>query len=58
VINGGSGAFAEIALANEESIAHKPKRLSNLEAAAFPLVGVVRGGHLGMTLDYQKVKKF
>ena len=27
-------------MANEESIAHKPKRLSDLEAAALPLVGV------------------
>lgn len=40
VINGGSGAFAEMALANVESIAHKPKRLSHLQAAALPLVGV------------------
>jgi alcohol dehydrogenase len=40
VINGGSGAFAEMALANTESIAHKPKRLSHAEAAALPLVGV------------------
>src|SRR5919197_3978948 len=28
VTNGGSGAFAELALANAERIAHKPKRLS------------------------------
>jgi alcohol dehydrogenase len=34
VVNGGSGAFAEMALAN------KPKRLSHAEAAALPLVGV------------------
>ena len=40
VINGGSGAFAEMALANTESIANKPKRLSHVEAAALPLVGV------------------
>jgi alcohol dehydrogenase len=40
VKNGGSGAFAEMALANTESIAHKPKRLSHAEAAALPLVGV------------------
>jgi alcohol dehydrogenase len=40
VISGGSGAFAEMALANTESIAHKPKRLSHAEAAALPLVGV------------------
>ena len=40
VTNGGSGAFAELALANAERIAHKPKRLSHVEAAALPLVGV------------------
>jgi alcohol dehydrogenase len=40
VTNGGSGAFAEVALANVESIAHKPNRLSHAEAAALPLVGV------------------
>ena len=40
VTNSGSGAFAELALANAERIAHKPNRLSHLEAAALPLVGV------------------
>lgn len=40
VTNGGSGAFAELALANIDHIAHKPKRLNHLEAAALPLVGV------------------
>ena len=40
VVSGGSGAFAEMALANTESIANKPKRLSHVEAAALPLVGV------------------
>src|ERR671924_1201460 len=40
VFSGGSGAFAELALANAERIAHKPKRLSHVEAAALPLVGV------------------
>ena len=40
VISGGSGAFAEMALANTKSIAHKPKRLSHAEAAGLPLVGV------------------
>ncbi len=40
VISGGSGTFAEMALANTESIAHKPKRLSHAEAAGLPLVGV------------------
>ena len=40
IINGGTGAFAEMALANIESIAHKPKRLSHPESAALPSVGV------------------
>jgi NADPH:quinone reductase-like Zn-dependent oxidoreductase len=40
VWTGGSGAFAEMALVNAESIAHKPERLTHVEAAALPLVGV------------------
>jgi NADPH:quinone reductase-like Zn-dependent oxidoreductase len=40
VTNGGSGAFAELALANPSYIAHKPKHLNHIEAAAIPLVGV------------------
>jgi alcohol dehydrogenase len=40
VVNGGSGAFAEMALTNKESIAHKPRRLNHPESAALPLVGV------------------
>src|SRR4249919_972167 len=40
ISSGGSGAFAEFALANNDSIAHKPKSLSHLEAAGLPLVGV------------------
>jgi alcohol dehydrogenase len=40
VMTGGSGAFAEMALANVESIAHKPESLDHAEAAALPLVGV------------------
>jgi alcohol dehydrogenase len=40
VTNDGSGAFAELALANAEHIAYKPKRLNHQEAAALPLVGV------------------
>jgi len=40
VTNGGSGALAEMALAKTDSIANKPKRLSHIEAAALPLVGV------------------
>jgi NADPH:quinone reductase-like Zn-dependent oxidoreductase len=40
VTDGGSGAFAELALANVDHIAHKPRRLNHLEASALPLVGV------------------
>jgi alcohol dehydrogenase len=40
LIRGGSGAFAEMALANADTIAHKPKILSHEEAAGLPLVGV------------------
>lgn len=40
IFSGGSGAFAELALASNDSIAHKPKTLNYLEAAALPLVGV------------------
>jgi alcohol dehydrogenase len=40
VTSGGSGAFAELAITNIESIAHSPKSLSQEETAALPLVGV------------------
>ena len=40
IFSGGSGAFAELALANKDSIANKPKTLNHFEAAALPLVGV------------------
>src|SRR5215217_7904278 len=40
VLTRGSGAFAEMALANADSIAHKPRTLSHEEAAGLPLVGV------------------
>jgi alcohol dehydrogenase len=40
VLRGGSGAFAESALVDHDAIAHKPKTLNHIEAAALPLVGV------------------
>ncbi len=40
VVGGGSGSFAEFASAKADSIAHKPKSVSHLEAAALPLTGV------------------
>ena len=40
VFSGGSGAFAELALVEKDSIAHKPKTLNHIEAAGLPTVGV------------------
>jgi NADPH:quinone reductase-like Zn-dependent oxidoreductase len=40
VVTGGSGAFAEMAVAKADSIADKPRNLSHTEAAALPLVGI------------------
>lgn len=40
VTSGGSGAFAEMAIANVDSVAPKPKSLNHIEAAALPLAGV------------------
>ena len=57
VTNGGSGAFAESALANAERIAHKPKRLSHVEAAALPLVGVSAWQALVENIGLSKDKK-
>jgi alcohol dehydrogenase len=37
---GGSGSFSDVVLATATSIAHKPKTLGRIEAAALPLVGV------------------
>jgi NADPH:quinone reductase-like Zn-dependent oxidoreductase len=51
--NGGSGAFAEQALANIKNIAYKPKKLSHVESAALPPVG----GRLQKILDYHQVKR-
>ena len=40
VLAGGSGAFAEVALASVKAVALKPKKVNYLEAAALPLAGV------------------
>ena len=40
VLSGGSGAFAELVLVDKDSITHKPKTLTHIEAAALPTVGV------------------
>jgi NADPH:quinone reductase-like Zn-dependent oxidoreductase len=55
IFSGGSGAFAELALVSKDSIAHKPKTLNYLEAAALPLVGVSAWQalveHIGLSKD-------
>ena len=57
IMSGGSGAFAEMALANADSIAHKPKSLSHPEAAGLPLVGVSAWLALVETIGLQKGQK-
>jgi alcohol dehydrogenase len=57
LMSGGSGAFAEMALANADTIAHKPKSLSHLEAAGVPLVGVSAWLALVETINLQKSQK-
>jgi len=57
VTNGGSGAFSEMALAKGESIAHKPKTPSHLEAAALPLAGVSAWQALVETIKLTKSQK-
>ena len=39
LLSGGSGSFAELALANINSIAVKPKTLNHIDASSLPLVG-------------------
>jgi alcohol dehydrogenase len=57
VWTGGSGAFAEMALVNAESIAHKPERLNHAEAAALPLVGVSALQALTKDIELEKGQK-
>ena len=57
MISGGSGAFAEMALANTERIAYKPKKLSHVEAAALPLVGVSAWRALAENIGLSKNQK-
>lgn len=57
IMSGGSGAFAEMALANADTIAHKPKSLSHPEAAGLPLVGVSAWLALVETISLQKNQK-
>lgn len=39
LLNGGSGSFAQVLVANTTNMAHKPKNIDFVEAAALPLVG-------------------
>jgi alcohol dehydrogenase len=57
VVTGGSGAFAEMALAKADSIAHKPKSLIHAEAAALPLVGVCAWQALVQNIGLSKDQK-
>src|SRR5919202_4297320 len=57
VLRGGSGAFAELALVDKDSIAHKPKTLNHIEAAALPLVGVSAWQALVENIGLSKDKK-
>ena len=57
VISGGSGAFAEMALANMGSIANKPKKLDYSEAAGLPSVGVSTWQELKENIELSKGQK-
>jgi alcohol dehydrogenase len=57
VITGGSGAFAEMALANMGSIANKPKKLDYPEAAGLPSVGVSAWQALKENIELSKGQK-
>jgi alcohol dehydrogenase len=54
VVFGGSGTFAEMALANADNIAQKPKTLSHEEAAGLPTVGVTAWQALVDTIGLSK----
>lgn len=55
--SGGSGAFAEMALANVDKIAHKPRTLNHEEAAGLPLVGVSGWQALVETMELSNGQK-
>lgn len=57
ILGGGSGAFAEFALANAGTIARKPKSLNHEEAAGLPLVGASAWQALVETIGLQKGQK-
>ena len=57
VFSGGSGAFAELALVDKDTIAHKPKTLDHIEAAGLPTVGVSAWQGLVENIGLSKDKK-
>ncbi|MGI0037264.1 MAG: alcohol dehydrogenase catalytic domain-containing protein, partial [Nitrososphaera sp.] len=57
ILSGGSGAFAEMAMANADIIAQKPKSLSHQESAGLPLVGVSTWQALAETVGLQSGQK-
>jgi len=57
VFSGGSGAFAELALVEKDSIAHKPRTLNHIEAAGLPTVGVSAWQGLIENIGLSKDKK-
>ncbi|MGI0025581.1 MAG: NADP-dependent oxidoreductase [Nitrososphaera sp.] len=57
ILSGGSGAFAEMAMANADIIAQKPKSLSHQESAGLPLVGVSTWQALAETVALQSSQK-
>lgn len=54
ILGGGSGSFAEFALANAKAVANKPKKVSHVEVAALPLAGV---SALQSLVDHMNLKK-
>ena len=57
VLGGGSGSFAEMALADSKTIAHKPKNVSHEEAAALPVAGISAWQALVETINLSKGQK-
>jgi alcohol dehydrogenase len=57
VLAGGSGAFAEMALAKADKIARKPRTLTHEQAAGLPLVGVSAWQALVETMGLSKGQK-
>lgn len=57
LVNGGSGSFAEIALADMQKIARKPKQASHVEAGALPLAGVSAWQGVVEHINLQKGQK-